>query len=285
MQKGRVIKFSGGKATILGTNGEFRCSARKKLHDNGLYVGDKVIVGSDAVESVEPRKNLFTRPNIANVEQVIIVVSPVPKPDLILVDKLLVKCFWEKLRPIIVINKTDLATPDFVGGLLNQYEQVCEIITVSAVNNQGIDELAYLTRNKLSVLAGQSAVGKSAILNALSGKVVAEIGDLSKKTERGKHTTRTTKIYLLSSGGMLADTPGFTSLETDNEIKAEAIAGLCPDFPEGKCKFRDCNHIDAKEQDCAALIKLKNGELSAERYNRYKTIYREVKKREETKYG
>ena len=292
MQKGIVVKFVGGVATVWNKDGVFSCLLRKKLRENGVFVGDKVSFSHDktsdtyAIELVAERTNQLKRPPIVNVDTIVIMISPSPKPDLILVDKLLIKCFWENIEPVLCINKIDKAEKAFIDDIKQQYANVVKVIEVSAITGSGVSEFRSVLKNKFTAMAGQSAVGKSTLLNALAPEVNAETGELSKKTERGRHTTRFNKIYLLGDGIMLADTPGFTMLELDDDIESSVLEGLYPDFKRlGVCKFRNCNHIDTDVKLCVVKAAVQSGQLSAERYARYAEIYKETKKREDKKYG
>jgi len=292
MQKGTIVKFVGGVATVCSCNSVFTCAVRKNLHEEGLFVGDRVSLSYDntadahTVEKLERRTNLLKRPPIANVDKLVIILSHSPKPDLVLVDKLLLKCFWEKIEPIICINKIDKAGQAFVGAIRRQYNDVSTVCEVSALSGEGVEAFKMLLRGKFVVFAGQSAVGKSTLLNAIAPNINAETGGLSKRTERGKHTTRFNQIYLIDDNIMLADTPGFSMFSLDDDISSDVLAGLYPDFMAlGACKYRNCSHINMEAKACAVQSALEEGKLDKDRYRRFCEIYKEIKKREDNKYG
>ena len=166
------------------------------------------------ITKVLPRKNELIRPKVTNIDQLLIVVSPVPKPDLMLVDKLIINCFINNIEPILVINKSDITSSQQIEDLKEQFEQVVKkIIVVSALKQNNIQELKSVLQNKTSVFAGQSAVGKSSLLNAIDPQINQATNILSKKVERGKHTTRECTIFVLENNILIADTPGFSMLE------------------------------------------------------------------------
>ena len=173
----------------------------KKIKQNAEFlIGDEVEFfeegGTHYITKILPRKNFLVRPKVANIDQLIIVIASVPKPDLMLVDKLIIYADSKGIDTLLVINKSDLSNKEFLEDIKKQYESVVEdILIMSAKQMRGLEGLKAKLTNKLSVFAGQSAVGKSTILNSLSAKLDLEVGDLSKKTERGKHTTRTAQIF------------------------------------------------------------------------------------------
>lgn len=251
-----------------------------------ILVGDMVEVEkqgrSYVIEKVLPRKNSLIRPYVANIDIAIITIALSPKPDYILVDKILLNCRNCNIKPVLCVNKSDLATDEFRKEIEEDYANFCDIIYVSAKNNENIDEIERLVKDKVVCLCGQSAVGKSSIINRLLPDASLEVGELSKKTERGKHTTRTTEIFRLRSG-FVVDTCGFTMLE-NVDISERELQAFYPDFTEASynCKFRGCEHIH--EPECEVKRLVNEGKISKRRYERYVQIYGEIKENRRKKY-
>jgi len=260
---------------------------RKKLREDGLYVGDFVDFDENekVINAVYSRKNILIRPPLSNVTQMIIVVAKKPQPDFYLVDKLLIKCFSLGINPILCVNKVDLVEEYFKNEILAQYKNVCKIIFTSAKTQEGIEELkGYLVGN-LTVFAGQSAVGKSSITNIIFPEANKETGELSIKNQRGKNCTRHNEIYILPNGAMLADTAGFSAFDVDN-IDAKQLCDFYPEFSKyaNKCAYSTCIHIGEKEELCAIKKAVKDTTINKERYNRYCEIYKQQKLKEDKKY-
>lgn len=221
---------------------------------------------------------------MANIDAVIIVVAPVPKPDLLLVDKLMIGAIEQDVEPIIAMNKCDLEGAELLyKDITAQYSNFAKIIKTSADDLTGIGELNEYIGKRFVCLAGQSAVGKSSVLNALVGDNCSAIGDMSVKSARGRHTTRHIEIFPGAYGGQIADTCGFSMLEMPL-VDPVRLREYYPDFEKFArlCRFRDCHHVD--EEDCGVKQAALNGELSSERYERYKTIYKDTKTRWNKRY-
>lgn len=253
--------------------------------DNVELISNEYDKGKYVITSVLPRKNSIPRPLLANIDKLLIVISPKPEPDLLLVDKLIIYCYLNKIEPVIVINKTDIASSDFVGNIRNQYDflQVFDISTITKIN---IDLLRDYIKDSLCALCGQSAVGKSSLLNALIPNLNLETQGLSRKVDRGKHTTRVNFLYV-DNDLKIADTPGFSNLELDIEdIVYGELEYYYPEFDkyQGKCKYLDCSHIKEKN-DCAIYKAVQSGEINANRYENYCTLYNNLKEKWEKKYG
>ena len=282
--RGRIIKGVGGFYTVLTDCGErFVCKARGLFRKNGEtpLPGDNVAFSADRkkegyLNEILPRKNELLRPAVANVDILLIVLSASePLPDFELADKLLLYCGKQEIRPVLVINKCDEGNSPSSEQIANQYaEAVSDIICVSAETGYNIDKLSLLISSGVICLAGQSAVGKSSLLNALLG-LELKTGELSRKTERGKHTTRHAELIPLSDGGLIADTPGFSMLESI-PVEPEEIAPLYLEFAKfaGLCRFSGCMHL--KEPDCAVKDAVANGSINSDRYLRYVKITNEA---------
>lgn len=284
IRKGRIIKGVGGFYTLLTDDGEtYVCKARGLFRKQGLtpLPGDEAEFSVDKrkegyIRHLLPRRNELVRPSVVNVDTLLIVISATePEPDPELADKLLIYCGKQGIRPVIVINKCDGGETEDVKRLAAQYSDAASaVITVSAESGYGLDDLRSMLTGSTICLAGQSAVGKSSLLNALMG-LQLKTGGLSEKTERGRHTTRHAELIPMPGGGLIADTPGFSMLETVS-IEPEEIPGLYPDFKkyEGDCRFIGCLH--ASEPGCAVKKSVDEGLVDRERYARYLKILNEA---------
>lgn len=231
-----------------------------------------------------PRYNQLIRPSVANIDKVIIVLSAtLPSPDLILADKLIISAVKNEIEPVICINKAEQAN-SIIEEVKKQYSAF-NVIETSAVSGFGIEALKEQIRDKCVCLAGQSAVGKSSIINRLLNRESQETGGLSKKTARGKHTTRMTELLPIPEiNGIVCDTPGFSVLDSENIKSGDIIAGY-PEFNDYKhnCKFSGCTHLT--EPKCGVLNALNQGIINKERYSRYKILMQDKLKSEVEKWS
>lgn len=278
--EGRVIKGVGGRFKVLCGDKVYTCVARGKLQlGDRIIVGDMVslaeIRGEYVIDKIMPRRNELVRPPVANIDMLVIVVAPLPATDWTLVDKLLIFAAEYRITPVLCYNKIDLtkAELDYAQSV---YGNLTEIVAVSALTGEGFDEL----KGKLSgvaCFAGQSAVGKSSLLNLFGEK--QEIGDMS-RIERGKNTTRHVQIFSVEEGLMIVDTCGFSLLDLEG-IKPEEIMLYYPDFLAlPKCRYNMCTHI--AEPDCRVKAAVEAGIIDNGRYERYVAIYNEVLERRKT---
>lgn len=279
--EGRIIKAVASVFFVDTEGGVKRCFARKKLKREGnLYVGDYVRISEDrdgwVIEELKPRKNVLIRPYVSNIDVCLIVISCEPEPDFILVDKIIVNCLQQRIVPILVENKIDIEQVD-----LTEYSSVCQILRCSAENGAGIKELASVIKGKTVCFAGQSAVGKSSIINSILDSDACEVGELTKKIKRGKNTTRKTEIYNLG-GTYLVDTCGFSMLDAV-DIPPEELRLYYDDMEQFRkdCRFNGCQHLN--EPDCAVKPHV-GKEIGQNRYERYKFIYNELTERNKIKY-
>lgn len=180
-----------------------------KTKAGGIFVGDQVEF-EENITRVLKRKNLLIRPPVANIDKMFIVLAPLPKPDFVLVDKMLVYCHLNDIEPVLVVNKSDICEDNFIENIEKSYKKHYKILILSA-KNKNLEELEKEIKG-ICVLAGQSAVGKSSIINALFNNELTEVGNLSAKVERGKQTTRLVRLYKLGEG-YIADTAGFSLLD------------------------------------------------------------------------
>ena len=266
--------------------------ARGKFKNQDIkpLVGDRVEIevtdeekNEAIIEEILPRKNEIKRPKIANIDQIVFIISTKnPKPDLLMLDKQLAYAEKIHVEPVIVVNKCDLK--EIYESINELYSKVgYKVIVTSAKQNIGIDELKQILQNKISVFSGNSGVGKSSIINALFDKEKTQEGEISKKNKKGKNTTTDTKLYKLEENTYIADTPGFSSFEI-SEIESKELDKCFREFmPEiEKCEFVGCTHI--KEENCGVKKAMQEGKISTERYERYCNMYDELKEKEKYKW-
>lgn len=272
--EGLIIKKNANLFTVLSDRKKFDVNGKGTLKKQGIFVGDYVEFDK-TIEKVKPRKNLLIRPPLANLDRLFLVIAPVPKPDFVLIDKMLVYAFINGIEPIIVVNKIDIASAEFLSQTKEIYQNVCKVIEIST-KNQSFEELKTEIQGTCA-LAGQSAVGKSSILNSLVGRDVCEVGDLSVKVQRGKQTTRLVELFEFDKG-FLADTAGFSMLELSmvSELSPRELSTYYPDFLKFRqfCKFSSCLH--QKHDNCGIIEGVKSGEISKIRYSNYLKILQEL---------
>ena len=296
---GTVVKGIGGFYFVYDGDSVVMGKARGNLKRNKelIYVGDIVDFdihendkdGECVIHRVIERKNCLTRPPVSNLDILVVVFSLVqPAVNYPVVDKLIAGCELAGIDPLICISKADLAEPDALAEALAVYSDIYPSVSVNGITGEGVEDLRQMISGKKVALAGPSGVGKSTITNLLhagepgiaeaeEALLKAATGHISKKTGRGRHTTRHVEIFPLSDGTMLYDTPGFTSLDMP-VIEPIAVRNLFPEFREltGGCRYSDCMHIN--EPDCAVKEALQHGRISLTRYESYKSMTEEVKK-------
>jgi ribosome biogenesis GTPase len=287
MPEGFIVKGYGGFYFVQSGDTLCRCRGRGRLHrgKDVLLTGDRVLFtfqknGDGVIESVMPRRSSLRRPPVANVEQVVLILSlAYPEPDFLLLDRLLVLCGVEELDVLVCFTKLDLVDIDQTEDWAGIYRQAgYRLILTSARQGTGLDELRRQLKGKISVVAGPSGVGKSTLLNALDPRLALETGEISQKIQRGKHTTRYVQL-LTVAGGFVADTPGFSNLELP-VMKRTELRYLFPEMDRlaGQCRFLDCLHIS--EPDCAVKKALAEGLISRSRYQNYQAFLIEVMAKE-----
>ncbi len=207
-----------------------------------------------------------------------------PSPDLMLADKLLITCQTQDIKPLIIINKTDLDQEGLAERLQAAYSGTgFPVILLSKFRQESYDCLHEKLTGCTTAFAGQSGVGKSTILNAVFHNWIMETGDISDRIQRGKHTTRHVQLFRLNSGGFIVDTPGFSSFSVP-DVSHESLEIFYPEFYDalGKCRFTGCSHTS--EPDCAVKDLLDKGQLDEDRYNRYVELYKELKEKYDNRY-
>ncbi len=285
---GTVVKILGGIYTVMYEGKMYTCSVRTTAKKVRIVVGDYVELvpntfhpGNYIITNVQTRKNTIPRPVLANIDKLLIVVAPKPEPDLLLVDKLIVYCMLNAIEPVIVVNKSDIASKTFISSIQKQYEFL-KVLILSANEKNGIKELTEYIGGSFCALCGQSAVGKSSLLNSIIPDINLETQGLSRKVDRGKHTTRANELYL-HDNLMIADTPGFSSLEL--KIEHKELASFYPEFDGflGECKYLDCSHVK-EGKDCKIIAAVERGEINKDRYTRYCELYTKLREAWEKKY-
>ena len=256
------------------------CRARGILRKQGHtpLTGDLVEItverGKGMVEKILPRKNSFIRPAVANIDALVVFaanVNPVTEPFLI--DRVAAIAGDQSVPVILCVNKCDL---DPARDLVGIYEKAgFTVIRTSAETGEGVEQLRQLIDGKLTAFTGNSGVGKSSILNRLAPELQLATGEVSEKLGRGRHTTRHVELYQLGDNTYVADTPGFSSFDTDQMevILKENLQYSFPDFGPyiGKCRFDDCSH--RKEPDCAVRAAVEAGQIGKSRYDSYRKLY------------
>ncbi len=283
VEEGIILKGVGGFYTVRALDGSLeQCKARGRFRKDGItpLCGDRVLFlrqreGDALISEILPRKNALLRPPVANITKLLIVLSAAaPKPDLMLCDKLLLWAGIMDVSPLIVVNKCELAKKGYIDALKREYEGAFPVLPVSAHTGEGLDALrAHLSqKDAVSCFAGQSAVGKSSLLNRLLPGLDLPTGGLARKTDRGKHTTRHAQLWEYGQGAVL-DTPGFSLLELpDPPPTQESLNRLYPEFGDApqRCRFAGCSH--KSEPDCGVKELLATGVLPPGRYERYQEL-------------
>lgn len=252
-----------------------------KIKSDGIKVGDEVEFDNSSIKKVFPRKSFFYRANVANVSCINVVISPVPKPDFLLVDKMIVEALSGKAKVYLTINKSDLDDGLIDYCKTNYANAVDSIIAVSALSGDGFDRLKSLLNGEFCAFVGQSAVGKTSIINRLFN-IDKTVGDVSKKTMRGRHTTTGREIHF-GENLQVVDTPGFSNVDVIN-VKSRDLCLYYKEFEpyNGKCYYIGCAHVS--EPDCQVKAAVTRGEISVNRYERYKTLFKEIAENEKRKY-
>lgn len=285
---GVVVKAVGGVFSVQTDLRTYTCFSPKKFRYNKqeIFVGDKVKFlplhkGKGNIEEILPRKNLLNRPEIANVDVCLIVLASTPQPDFYLADKVLVNCFRQQIEPVVVVNKSDLDTGVYSQAVEN-FASVCDVVSVCAFEPNSVSTLKQYIEGKVVCFAGQSAVGKTSILNAILPDIQGRTGEISQKSGRGMHTTRHSSLHK-TWGGYVADTCGF-SLCDIKDVHSSELRLYLDDFVNlsSGCRFTSCTHT--VEPDCAVREAAQSGKLCSQRYQRYLEEFQELVQREKDKY-
>ena len=297
MEKGRIINLCGGVYKVLMENGEIESlKARGKLRSEKTYqvntkslskkkdvqfvknspkVGDIVLIDNNMIDSYLPRKNEMIRPDISNVDQILLVFAA-KEPDFsfYLLDLFIVNILKEKIKPLITISKIDKLTKEELDDLkskMSYYEKLgYDVLYVNSLNKEGIEDLKEHLKGKITVLSGQTGAGKSTLINAILPEFSLRTQEISKSLGRGKHTTRETNLYMYEDG-FIGDTPGFSKLDLSS-IDKDDIKDLFEEFKDYKCFFKDCNHKE-NIKGCQIHEAANNGSILKSRYESYLKMY------------
>lgn len=288
LQSGRIIKLLGGFYYVLSQGEIFECRARGlfRKHDIKPVVGDLVDFQIDGLHEdkgyildVHKRKNILVRPEVSNIDQLVIVFAvKSPNPNLFLLDSLLLHCDINAIKPLICFNKVDLAQDFELAELQKIYSGLgIDVLFTSEVKKIGLEELKLKLENKISAFSGPSGVGKSSLISSVLG-IELKRGDISKKIQRGKHTTRHCELIAIKGfeDAFICDTPGFSTPQT-LYLDYREIKNHFYEFKEfhSSCKFKDCLHID--EPACHIKELLESGKINANRYESYKLMVKNSK--------
>lgn len=287
--EGLIIKATGGFYYVLCGETVYECRARGifRKNETSPLVGDRVTISvlpneKGYIYSIGERKNELVRPPLANLDQLVMVVSVAePAPNLLVIDKLIALAEYRGVEPVLIFTKTDLAE-------VSQYSQIYrkagfKTFEVCSVKHEGADDVLKMLEGKISAFCGNSGAGKSSLLNEIFPGLGLSTAEISKKLGRGRHTTRHTELYRLENGGWVADTPGFSAIEMERvgNIRKEQLQYCFREFEPFllKCKFTGCSHVS--EKGCAVLEGIKSGAVPESRHRSYCAMYEEAKQLKE----
>lgn len=304
--KGIIIKGVGGLYTVRTNEGDITCRAKGAFRHEGTVptVGDRVTVsraaigeeneGDFVISEISERDSILVRPALANLTHLFLVIpSAKPKPDLVTVDKLISIADFKDIEPVIIINKSDI-DPEEAERIGKIYgKSAFKVFTLSAQTGEGCDKLLGYFKEisqehiMISAFAGASAAGKSTLMSRLFPELKLKTGDVSRKIQRGRHTTRHCELYSVEGleDCLIADTPGFSMLDF-TRFNFYDLSQLPLAFREfrpfvGKCKYTKCTHT--KEEGCVILEEIEKGNIPKERHDSYLAIFEEIKKKPEWK--
>lgn len=278
---GRIIKAIAGDYWVETSEGVLVTKPRGIFRHRGAspVVGDYVDVEENTIVKIHDRKNKLVRPNMANIDRALLVFSlKDPRPDFLILDTMIANVLHQDIQPILVFNKKDLVDDDYMEDFRQIYG-FFKIYFVSTEIKTSIDGLLEELEPGLYVLAGPSGSGKSSMINSLSGQELFQVGQISQRIKRGKHTTRHHELIHLKDEVYLADTPGFQTLEI-NKMEVQELRELYPDFQQlDGCRFDDCLHD--REPGCAVKAAYENGDINESRYENYLLLLDELRSRKE----
>lgn len=288
---GIITKAIGGLYTVDASDGIYECNARGVFRKKKIspMCGDRVNFTAAGegfvIEEILPRSSELIRPPLANLDLLVFVSSTVePRPNTLLLDKFIAIAEFKGIRPVVVFTKVDKQSG---AELAEIYRSAgIDVFECDNVTGEGSAEVKAMLQGKLSAFTGNTGVGKSSLLNNMFPELELATGEISKKLGRGRHTTRHVQLYKLEGGGYIADTPGFSSFDTNRYdiIFKEKLAGCFVEFADytDKCRFPDCSHT--KEKGCAVIAAVKAGEIPQSRFDSYVQMYEEAKQLKEWEY-
>ena len=274
----------------LENNTIYTCIPRGKLKQEGLIpvVGDYVEIEIDSeekktgsIEKVLERKNYIKRPKMANLTQIILVLSTkMPKPDLLLLDKQLAFLEFLKIKPVICLNKIDLVKQEEIEEIEKIYSNIGYDVIKTEAKAGKIEFIKEKLKGNITAFAGNSGVGKSTLINSIFASNITEVGLISIKNKKGKNTTTNITLYKIDKDTYVADTPGFSTFEI-NEIESNNLDRYFKEFNNylTKCEYIGCNHI--KEEKCGIKEAVEDEKINLNRYNNYCKIYNQIKEKED----
>ena len=284
MTQGLIVKCLGGLYTVESPDGIYECKARGVFRNKGIspYVGDTVTMEDGVITEIAQRRNCIIRPPLANLDQLVFVVSTCsPAPNYLILDKFIAIAEYKGIRPVVVITKTDLGDSLPVREVYSSIG--IDVLEADYSDESSVQAVRDMLAGKISAFTGNSGAGKSTLLNAVDPTLDIPTAEISRKLGRGRHTTRHAELYRLSGGGYIADTPGFSTFDTNRYdiIRKEELAGCFREFSgyTDKCRFKDCAHV--RELGCAVLEAVESGEIPKSRHESYCAMYDEAKQLKE----
>ncbi len=286
--QGKIVKGIAGFYYVhVAESGIYECKAKGAFRNQKVkpLVGDNVrleVLDEEQkkgnIEEILPRKNELIRPAVANIDQALVIFAAAkPKPNFNLLDRFLILMQYQKVPAVVCFNKQDMVDAEELQLLKNTYESAgYPVLFTSAAKQEGIQAVRDLLKGKTTTVAGPSGVGKSSLINLLSPEAEMETGDISRKIERGKHTTRHSELFALDEDTFICDTPGFSSIYLP-DMEKEELGIYFPEIAEYEpfCRFQGCAHIH--EPGCGVKDALEEKKISPIRYENYKLLYEELK--------
>lgn len=285
MTEGKIISAIAGYYWVHTQAGDVLCKPRGifRKHGKSPAVGDRVRISHQGeegtIEQILERKNLLRRPFVSNVDYCLLVFSlREPEPDLLLLDRLIVNSIFHDIEPFILFNKTDLAKPEELSKMMEIYGPTGFPIHFLTIHNEAeLEDLLSQLPEGIYVLAGQSGVGKSSLLNRFSGKEL-QTQTISEKLGRGRHTTRNSLLLEVKPECYIIDTPGFQNLNLEEKVQWQDIYLAFPEFHELEpCQFYNCTHVH--EPRCSVKVAVQEGRIHAKRYENYQALIEELEER------